>query len=123
MRLAQIRLSLSRHAKLKVLTNTHLRAWQISYILEINNMKTLTPDEIIQQVCRKYRVSKRSLVDFKRGPRIDGARTEAMFRIRNEARTRFTNKPYTLSRVGKLFNRDHSTVSVACKRFNSVTSS
>lgn len=65
--------------------------------------KQVTPEFIIDIVCNYYDVEKEELLSKKRDQRIRRPRQVAMYLIRRMTDT-------TLQGIGKLFNKDHSTV-------------
>lgn len=66
-------------------------------------------DEILRSVAHKHGLSVQDLKGVSRKCHIKKARWEAMFEIRH-------NTDMTFQNIGKIFNRDHSTIMYAVKK-------
>lgn len=75
----------------------------------IKNKENITPDLIIDEVCKYYKISKKEIVGKKRNKNIVTARHIAMCLIRD-------NLKISLEEIGSYFARDHSTVTNALKK-------
>lgn len=65
-------------------------------------------DIILRGICDKWGVNTISLKGLGRSKTVSRARTEAIALIRK-------NTPLSLTEIGKVFHRDHTTVIYACK--------
>lgn len=69
---------------------------------------------IMRECGARYRVPMRVLLSPARDRRASAARHEAMRRVRHEIR--YHGKPPSYPRMGRWFDRDHSTVIAAIRR-------
>jgi len=71
--------------------------------LEIRPSPSATTEQIIAEVCEKYRVKRKDLLSPIRSQFVMPARFEAIYRIREE-------KALSWAQIGRIFNRDHTTI-------------
>ena len=77
--------------------------------MNTDKMNTDTATDIIELVCKHYRIDKEIILGSSRKPFIILPRHVAMYLI-----SRYT--ALTMTDIGSLFNKDHSTISCACKK-------
>lgn len=75
----------------------------------IKNKENITPELIIEEVCKYYKISKKEIIGKRRNKNIVTARHIAMCLIRD-------NLKISLEEIGSYFSRDHSTVTNALKK-------
>ncbi len=77
--------------------------------LEIRPSPSATTEQIIAEVCEKYHVKRKDLLSPIRSQFVMPARFEAIYRIREE-------KSLSWAQIGRIFNRDHTTILAAWRR-------
>jgi chromosomal replication initiator protein len=78
-----------------------------------NRQKINYVDNIIKEICKFYSLSYEDITSKSRKREIVKARFIAIYLIRTET-------DYVLSQIGKLFNRDHSTILHSIKIINNT---